>query len=403
MQLFGPYRSSTVAFPQRFGVSGDDTEYYVKRNAAVAAVRRNDGVLYFPGAPSDLAGFVWQDSAGTTPATGTDPIGLLLDRSYGVPFGSELVPAVTAPNWTLGTGVSISGGQFVSAGLGIAGSVAASPSTAPTVTLGKTYRVTFTVAKTSGGDISLGIGGAVGTTRGASGTYTELLTATSTGTLNVLSRGGGGFVGTFGNISAVEVLSIPALQPTAANKPTLELQPNGYNVLNSDGANDALLLSSPVVTSLAQDFTMIAVCRRPTGTPTCDLVQLGNSGSTLPMASIGYTGTTIRAFVRDLSGTSRAATTPYGVEGDWQILRLEFASGIVRLYVNGVLIGSAGSWTPVATTFNVSVLLARNIGGTVSSWYPGKTALLALLPVVDSGVSGEIERFAALLSGAAYA
>ena len=59
------------------------TLYEQYRNAAVSAARANNAALWYAGAEEDLAGFVYQDSTGTTPATGTAPVGLILDRSYG--------------------------------------------------------------------------------------------------------------------------------------------------------------------------------------------------------------------------------------------------------------------------------------------------------------------------------
>lgn len=69
------------------------TLYSRRRDATIAAARRNNASLWFAGAPADLAGFVWQDSAGTTPATGTDPVGRLVDRA-----GSNAATQATAAN-----------------------------------------------------------------------------------------------------------------------------------------------------------------------------------------------------------------------------------------------------------------------------------------------------------------
>lgn len=75
------------------GLSGYHSQYSELKEQAIAAARRNNASLWFAGAPADLTGFVWQDSAGTTPSSGTDPIGRLTDRA-----GSNAATQTTAGN-----------------------------------------------------------------------------------------------------------------------------------------------------------------------------------------------------------------------------------------------------------------------------------------------------------------
>lgn len=72
-------------------MSAAQTLYQQYEAAAIQAARANNASLWYVG--NDPTGFVWQDSAGTVPATGTDPIGRLTDRA-----GSNAATQSTAAN-----------------------------------------------------------------------------------------------------------------------------------------------------------------------------------------------------------------------------------------------------------------------------------------------------------------
>lgn len=216
--------------------------YPAMRAAAIDAARRNNAALWFAGAPSDLAGFVYQDSTGTTAATGTDPIGLMLDRSYGPGnLGPELVSGQT---WATGSAnTSISGGDtvvFAGANNGAVGQA-----NIPVV-VGKYYKLSITISGLSAGAVGVDPGGAASyPNMTANGVYTPI----------VLCAGGSGAIYSVAKqttttasvkvTSAKEVLGYPALQATAANKPALLINPAGYYDASFDAINDTWSVALP--------------------------------------------------------------------------------------------------------------------------------------------------------------
>ena len=122
---------------------------------------------------------------------------------YNVPVGgTEMAPSLTEGNWTLGDGWR---GPIV-AGNGLeknaSGSGTSVPSPALTITAGKTYDVSITLSSftTGGGDCSYSLGGVAGTTMTAATTYTDTITATTTGNLIFTPTNNSRFV-----ISAISV------------------------------------------------------------------------------------------------------------------------------------------------------------------------------------------------------
>lgn len=112
-----------------------------------------------------------------------------------------------AANWTLGSGWTVENNTAVATG---AISTAITQNSPATLVSGRVYTVTFTVVRTAGSvAVSLG-GGSAGTSRSASGTYTEDITA---GATQVVSFAGTGFTG---NISAITIYPkhIGSVQPS---------------------------------------------------------------------------------------------------------------------------------------------------------------------------------------------
>jgi len=95
--------------------------------------------------------------------------------------------------WTKGTGWSIGAGVATATG---AISTAISQTAPATLTDGAAYRVTYTITRSAGGLIP-SIGGANGTERTATGTYTEIIIAGST---QAIAFTGNGFTGTLDNV-----------------------------------------------------------------------------------------------------------------------------------------------------------------------------------------------------------
>jgi len=178
--------------------------------------------------PSDLT-TLFQDSAGTTPVTAAgQPVGLVLDKSQGLVLGPELVTngdfSSGSAGWSTPAGWSISGGQ---ANAAVASGFADLRGATNIASIGKTYRVSFTVSVTSGG-VRLYFGGVTSaTTLTTSGAYSFIITASAADYVAIIPYGSGGsFTGTIDNISVRELPGFHATQSTAASRPTYGVVPS---------------------------------------------------------------------------------------------------------------------------------------------------------------------------------
>tara|TARA_R100000789_G_scaffold5657_1_gene9710 strand:- start:3925 stop:8625 length:4701 start_codon:yes stop_codon:yes gene_type:complete len=108
--------------------------------------------------------------------------------------------------WTKGTGVTIADNKLqfsdVADGIGATNSA--------TLTIGKEYKVDYTVSGYSSGGAYVKLGNTAGTTREANGTYSENITPLTTDTIKILAKGTSKF--NIDTISIVErITSIPIL------------------------------------------------------------------------------------------------------------------------------------------------------------------------------------------------
>lgn len=257
------------------GLSGAKNRYQEIQGEAIAAARRNNASLWYAGAQTDLTGFVWQDSAGTTPATGTDPIGRLTDR----------------------------------AGLN------------------------------------------------------------------------------------------NATQVTAANKPTLELQANGYYGMRFDGVNDNLL--STLGLGGASDFTLTVAGIADAS------ASVRVAAGTFLVANRAYVAQLATSnFIGGGAGTANQGGT-FVSAINWQttpsVASVRVSGTTAELYINGVLARSESTTT--SGTGMPLTIGAGNNAGAVTLFFAGCITLVAAVPTVGITAADRIsiERFAALLSGAAYA
>ena len=202
------------------------------------------GALYDP---SDFS-TMWQDAAGTTPATAaTDPAGLILDKRLGLQIGAELVTNNTFgadTDWTKGTGWSI--------GSGVATKTAGTASLlsqAEALTAGVTYRLVYTITRSAGSITPQFTGGSTvsGTARSNSGTYVDILTAVSGNTTLAFSAGAG-FAGTVDNVHLKRASGNDAWQLTPGARPLLQQDAGGRWYLAVDGIDD--ILSSATQTQI---------------------------------------------------------------------------------------------------------------------------------------------------------
>ena len=188
-------------------------------------------------------GWLFQDSAGTTPAAIESPVGLALDSSQGLVLGPELVTngdfSSGSTGWTLGTGWSVSGGAASSAG----GNQFASISQTILATAGKRYLVSFDVSCTSG-SLLIRLGGGTNLLNiNATGKVTARLVAEGAGIAFLSNATGFEFVGSIDNISVKELPGNHATQSTSTKR--FVLKDSGvYKYLLADGADDHLLCAA---------------------------------------------------------------------------------------------------------------------------------------------------------------
>ena len=143
-----------------------------------------------------------------------------------------------AQNWTLGTGWSIAEDKAISDG-----SVAANSyliSTGNTLTIGKTYKVQYTVLDYIQGNVRVRAGQASSIFVSADGTYTEYMVATSTESVRVQANSN--FIGSITNISVKEVgqnweletgFSIGENKAVATNASNSNLQQTNITITNT--------------------------------------------------------------------------------------------------------------------------------------------------------------------------
>lgn len=369
------------------------SKYTQLKNAAIAAARRNNAAMWFAGTPSDLAGFVYQDSIGRLPSTGIDPIGIILDRSYGASnLGPELV---TNGNFSNG-----STGYFLGAGWSISAEQASHTGTASAnmgqssiLTLGKYYKLTVDVTTQSSGSFRLyaGSGSVYIWPFGTSpGTRTIILQCSNDTTLYIQSDG----ICTIDNVSVREVLGFPTLQTTAANKPTLELQANGYYGMRFDGADDWLGFDGTRIVN--SEYTVITAGAYQDSALTTKSILGGSNNIANTNLLFGTNGSrpAFSQWGNDLFGPATYVdNTPVVFSGVLSATGKTIFSG-----------GSSIAADAVAT--KLSSYPGASIGQgaqTVALSMKGCVWLVAVAPVAMLSADRiAIERFAALLSGAIY-
>ena len=124
-------------------------------------------------------------------------IGMLTGDFDSYSLGGEKVKNGTFDadsNWTKGAGWTISAGVATKSS-GNTNALSQDVGEAA----GEIYKVTYTMVKTAGTDLTVFIGGTTGTTRAASGTYTEYIASAGTGDLSF--SGTTDFAGTVDNVS----------------------------------------------------------------------------------------------------------------------------------------------------------------------------------------------------------
>ncbi|BAQ92732.1 hypothetical protein [uncultured Mediterranean phage uvMED] len=187
-------------------------------------------------------------------ATRVNSEGLIERVGY---YGSDLVTDgdfSSSSNWYIGTGCSISNGQAIfssaSGGSGFTGQNA----NANICTIGKTYKVTFTIVSISEGGLKIRFPFNSSNIHTEAGTYTEYGVSTNA---NIYIQNSGTTTAVIDNLSVVEVLGDRArlnyeIEGGLVNtKPSLLLEPQSTNLIpySEDFSNSAWTKNNVTVTS----------------------------------------------------------------------------------------------------------------------------------------------------------
>jgi len=186
--------------------------------------------------PSDFSS-MFQDSAGTTPVTAVgQPVGLILDKRFGLALGAEIITngdfSDGTTGWYIAPDWSLVGGALVAAG-----AAGACFPLAGSSVVGVTYLVTIDV---SVGSLNVFLGGQYAP-QAAPGTFTARFTATNTNGISFSTSAGA----TIDNISVREIAGNHASQPTAAARPVV----SAPHYLTFDAIDDLLSTTFPTLGS----------------------------------------------------------------------------------------------------------------------------------------------------------
>jgi len=207
---------------------------------AIGILRKygTDAHVYLPGigTVSGLTAGNYLDSAGTTPATIDNPIGLSLDALQAMTLGAELVvnsgfDSDTA--WTKGTGVTISGGAAIYTGF----TTTTTPTTPLPALANSSYVVTGRCGAYNSGTLTGNFGGAsFPISTGGTAQFTQVVNTTTTGNFSMSSAA---FDGSLDFISIKQIPGIHATQATTANKPILRRGLLNQLTYSQDASNAA--------------------------------------------------------------------------------------------------------------------------------------------------------------------
>jgi hypothetical protein len=255
--------------------------------------------------PSDLSIDYTLSSATVQVTADGDALGFLYDKSQSLVLGAEKITNggfASGASWTLGPGVTISGGaaHFVAVGSGLdslyqlgVGDIA-----------GKSFEVTYTISSYSSGSVRPFWGAQGGdVTASANGTYTTRFGAGSSGNTNLVFKAqAAGTTLDIDDVSVKEVTGNHVSQATSAARPLYDLTSSLHST-EFDGIDDAL--TSPQGGGATTAFCFMA-CIKPT--------QLGARTALFSDANLGaftgyYLEVTAAGNLRFLAGNGASYTS----------------------------------------------------------------------------------------------
>ncbi|MBL8711681.1 MAG: cadherin domain-containing protein, partial [Alphaproteobacteria bacterium] len=172
---------------------------YTLTTAPTTGILRNNGVALTTGSTFTQANIDAGLITFTNTVAGANEVMLGLTVSDGTATTAVYSEVrngdfATATDWTTGTGWALGGGVATKT----SGTASTLLQTDSTLVSGRSYTVTYTITRT-GGSIQVNIGGTLGTSRNAAGTYTETITAGASGSIGFSANNS--FAGTVDNFS----------------------------------------------------------------------------------------------------------------------------------------------------------------------------------------------------------
>ena len=376
---------------------------------AMAIVRKYGGALYNP---SNLAS-LFQDSVGTIPVTAAgQPVGLMLDVSYGLQRGAELIVngdfSAGSTGWSL-----FSGAAVASSGLSLPGASAFADSVGTVCTAGKWYQVEFDFLSGAGSQhINIYAGGpafgvVVDTTPRR---YKLIKLAVTNEAFRVQQDGGVSGSAVLDNISVKEVPGNHAFQATTTARPTYQLV-DGYPAIVGDGVDDFLLSTQATPAGVTGSFAVSAskanaltrgVVMTSALLGTIAPGKLGEFSHEHFMYTINQPGGTVPGGMGNVDALDAvgAAGVRRVISGlyDWTSTTRE---SVQKVYVNGVLAPNGGAPTITASgTAAQTKLTLLASGAGQNHRFSGSLFMASYIPATPTTVEqAVIARFAASRSG----
>jgi hypothetical protein len=259
---------------------------------------------------------LFTDSAGTTPATWGDPIGLQLDKHDGLAVSPELVTDGSFTNgaagWTLDAGVTIAdqgGGDFEAVFTASGANTELWRAPVQNIEVG-TYRVTYTITSYTAGTFRPNVAGIIGTIRSSAGTFTELVHVTSVGAQRVGIRGlSASNTARVDDISIVRIAGNHRIQSTAGSRPILGRMPKRGRI-NELVATATMATQNVTVTNAQRTLSF-------TGTGTVTLSGVSTAG---PLVGTGVSNRVSLTF------TPTAGTLTLTVTGSVTLSQLQLGA-----------------------------------------------------------------------------
>ena len=336
--------------------------------------------------PSDLT-TVFQDAAGTTPATVGDPVGLILDKSKGLTLGADVVvngDFATTADWVVGSDWDLSNG-YAENTTGL--NTHLRPSVGP-LTIGKWYKVSFDLIATTGQtrfrpNFVTTAGQVLFTTTGSK---TAIFEATGT-TFSFFENSG--LPGTI--IDNVVIRELPgnhATQTTSAARPVLQ-QSGSLYYLDFDGVDDYLTTATFASGAQSQPNTIALAAELVTSLNVMHVdSEVGGLGGRHLYYNVGS----------ELVLYTNSAIT-YGGSNDgsasaWLAL---FDGGSTYLRRNGVAQSPTSGLTVGTNTWSGITMGSRNTGSqnSASNFY----AFVGINRTLTAGEITDLETYLAAKSG----